>query len=309
MNIVFMGSADFGIPALQSIKDSDHTVVGVVSTPAKPQGRGRRLQESPVTRYARQQKLGPIYTPDRLKNPEFISTMQGLNADIYVVVAFRILPFELFSIPPCGTVNIHASLLPRYRGPAPIQRAIEAGERTTGVTIFQIDAGVDTGKIILQRSTDIGQDETTPELYQKLSTLGAEGILEALECIQNHTCMPVEQDSSGATRAPKLSKDEAVIDWAMPARLIYNRIRAFKPFPGTVTRINGRRLGIEWASVSHKQYEDVPGTLVQIEPDSFTVACGEGSLKILQVKPEGKKTMDVGAFLRGNAMEKGLVLR
>ncbi|MFW5775195.1 MAG: methionyl-tRNA formyltransferase [Chitinivibrionales bacterium] len=309
MKVVFMGSADFGIPALEALRAHGHRIAAVVSTPAKPRGRGRKLQDSQITHYAKQHNLGPIFTPQRLKDPELARKLKALEADIFVVVAFRILPPEIFSIPPFGTVNIHASLLPSFRGPAPIQRAIESGEKTTGITIFQIDVGIDTGKVLLRRRTDIGENETTPQLYERLSAMGAQGLVEALECIQNDTCEPVAQEDKQATGAPKLKKEEAIIDWRESSTRIFNRIRAFKPFPGTVTHIGGKRLGIEWARPSRQAFDAEPGSVVAIQPESFTVACGEGSLSVLEVKPEGKKAMNVGAFLRGHAMEKGLILK
>ncbi len=305
MRIVFMGSADFGIPALQMLVSKGHKIAGVVSTPAKPQGRGRQLKDSPVTQYAKQNNLGPIFTPEKLKDPDFLAWLGNLDADIYVVVAFRILPREVFSIPKYGTVNIHASLLPRFRGPAPIQRSIEAGEKKTGITIFQIDTGIDTGKVILTRETSIGETETTPELYERLSMMGAEGIVEALDCIERGDCSAVKQNEGDATRAPKLKKEESFIDWGISAEGIFNRIRAFKPFPGTATKLQGRRLGIEWATPSAVQYQDEPGTIVEVDSESFTVSCKDGSLRVTRVKPEGKKAMDAGAFMRGNAIRKG----
>ena len=207
MKIVFMGSADFGIHALEKLLES-HNIVGIISTPAKPSGRGLKLCDSPVTAFAREQGIGPVFTPESLKQPELPSLLKNLGADLFVVVAFRILPKSIFAIPPLGTINIHASLLPKYRGPAPIHRAIEAGEEETGVTIFRIDEGIDTGEILLQKKIGIGQSETTPELYSRLSILGADALIEALGLLESGSYKAIPQDISQATRAPKLSKGE-----------------------------------------------------------------------------------------------------
>ncbi|HEX2958102.1 MAG TPA: methionyl-tRNA formyltransferase, partial [Chitinispirillaceae bacterium] len=228
-------------------------------------------------------------------------------AAIFVVVAFRILPSAVFSIPPLGTVNIHASLLPRYRGPAPIHRAIEAGERVSGITIFRIDEGIDTGEIIKQVSIPIGEQQTTPELYDIMSNCGAENIVEAIEMLQKGEIIPSAQNHLEACKAPKLKKDEGVIDWNLPAETIFNKLRAFKPFPGTYSQLAGQRIGIEWATplTTGSGSAVDPGTITEVSTDAILVKCGSGTLQILSVKPEGKRSMAVHDFLLGKKIVKG----
>ena len=307
MNIIFLGSADFGIPALTRLLES-HRVLAVVSTPPKPQGRGLAVRDSPVVAFARQNSIAAIHTPLDLKSPDFAATLSSYNADLFVVVAFRILPRSLFALPPLGTVNIHASLLPRYRGPAPIQRAIEAGETETGVTIFRIDEGIDTGAILMQKRVAIGPKETTPELYSRLSKLGAEALMAAIEELIAKTHEPYPQDHSGSSGAPKLHKEEARIDWRLPPEKIFNKIRAFKPFPGTFAGYNGRRLGIVWAEPITGTDKGPIGTVARTGHEYFDVWCSGGFLRILEVKPEGRTAMPVHDFLLGHELREGTVL-
>lgn len=309
MRIVFMGSADFGIPALESLLQK-HSIVGIVSTPAKPQGRGLKMADSPVTSFARQRKLEPILTPANLKDPQLPEALRKLEADLFVVVAFRILPRQIFAIPPMGTANIHASLLPKYRGPAPIQRAIESGETETGVTIFRIEEGVDTGEIMLQRKIPIGPQETTPELYMRLSRLGGEALVESVAMLESGDVHTLPQKHELSTNAPKLSKEESRINWSLTNLEIFNKIRAFKPFPGTFANLNGRRLGIEWAIPEGKSVRVAePGRVVSVSREHFDVMCGEGLLRVLVVKPEGRKTMNVHDFLLGTPLKEGDMLQ
>src|SRR5690554_1497213 len=307
MRIVFMGSADFGICSLETLMEY-HKVVGVVSTPAKPKGRGRKTVESPISSYARNRNIEPILTPQNLKNPELAKTLSELKADIFVVVAFRILPEMIFSIPPLGTINIHASLLPLYRGAAPIQRAIESGEKETGVTIFRIDKGIDTGELILQKKVQIGDQETTPELYMRLSRLGAQALVESINMLQNGTIHPLKQDNSNATTAPKLSKKEAKIDWSEPNINIFNKIRAFKPFPGTSMVMNGKRIAVEWAYPLDENTSKKPGTVIKSGSDFIDVQCGKGVLRIIRIKPEGKREMSIHDFILGTDIPEGILL-
>ena len=308
MKIVFMGSADFGIPALDALL-KHHEVIGVVSTPAKPQGRGLKLIDSPVTTFAQTNGINPIFKPEVLKSDELYAQLSALQADLFVVVAFKILPKRLFSIPPCGTINIHASLLPKFRGPAPIQRAIEAGEKETGVTIFRIDEGVDTGEVLLCRSVPIGADETTPELYEKLSVTGADMLIEAIKNLENGTGKFIPQDHSLLSKAPKLSKEEAHIKWTESAKTIFNKIRAFKPFPGTFCFLDEKRLGIDWAAVVDDTASGVNGAIAKVNDTYFDVYCNPGILRILRVKPEGRKVMDVHDYLLGSCLVEGKLLK
>lgn len=308
MKIVFMGTADFGIPTLRMLADEKFTLAGVVTTPPRRKGRGLNEEESPVSLYARSSGLEPVLTPDSLSDPGFLESLSSLGADLFVVVAYRILPPEVFEIPPLGTVNVHASLLPKYRGPAPIQRAIENGEKETGITVFQINKGVDTGNIIVQRRISIGDSETSPQLYERLSKLGAGTCTDACMLLDKGTVDYLIQDDVQATRAPKLMKEEALIDWTLPASVLFNKIRAFKPFPGTHTFLEGKRLKIEWATSveggSQKEY----GTVCSVSSEWFDVQCSDSLLRVLEVKPEGKKQMPVSAFLNGTKIETGMKL-
>lgn len=307
MRIVFLGSAEFGIPSLEKLVKL-HTVVGVVSTPARAQGRGLRFIDSPVTRYAKEHDLKPIITTDDLKSEQLVLSLASLKADLFVVVAFRILPKAIFALPSFGTLNIHASLLPKFRGPAPIQRAIEAGEKETGVSVFRLDEGIDTGEVLLQKRISIGGEETTPELYQRLSVAGSEALLEAIRALENGQINSLKQNDSLASKAPKLKKEEAQIDWKLSSEQIFNKIRAFKPFPGTYTLLKGKRLGIQCAQKLNGKTGDHAGMVTSVTQDHFDVQCGVGVLRVLKVKPEGRKEMDVRDFLSGTEMSEKTVL-
>ena len=313
MNIVFMGSAEFGIPALEKLYTGKHKIVGIVSIPARQKGRGLMPVDSPVVHYARKKNLEnlgslkvPILLPENLKSEKFIGALKKLEVDIFIVVAFRILPESVFKIPPLGTVNIHASLLPKYRGPAPIQRAIEAGEKETGITIFRIDKGIDTGNVILKRSLSIGNEETSPQLSDRLAQLGADSLMEALSALENGTATLSEQDASQAIGAPKLSKAEGTINWNRPARELFNMVRAFKPFPGAYAFLEKNRLNIEWALPLDASGNDVPGVICSVAADNFDVQCLNSLLRIVEVKPEGKKNMSAKAFMLGRKISAGM---
>ena len=307
MRIVFFGTADFGIPALDLLH-TRHTLAGVVTTPPRPSGRGRKLTSSPVAQHAGTFHEIPVFTPEVLDDPVFIETLDNLSADCFVVVAYRLLPRAVFSLPPQGTINIHASLLPAYRGPAPIQRAIEAGETETGVTVFRIDEGIDTGEILGQSVVPIGDEETTPELYERLSRLGVDVLDTTLRELEHGVCRPKRQDSVSASKAPKLKKSEAFIDWNLSARELFNKIRAFKPFPGTVTMIGKSRFGIEWATPIDGAVpgKHSSGTIISVTGKTFDVQTGNGVLRIVSVKPEGRKTMSAGEYLRGTPLREGM---
>ena len=308
MKIVFMGSAEFGIPALKLLL-SNHSVVGIVTTPPRPKGRGRAVAPSPVGQFAQAAGVGPIFSPSDLKDPLFYRSITACKADLFIVAAFRILPKFLFSLPRLGAINIHASLLPKYRGPAPIQRAIEAGETETGVTIFRIDEGIDTGMILLQKRVPIGPAETSEQLYGRLSDLGAHALMEAIERIDAGAAIPMRQNHVAASGAPKLTREEAAIDWHLSSQVIFNKIRAFKPFPGTFAVFKGERLGIEAARPMHgKAAVAAPGTVVAVGDGYFDVQCLQGSLRVLEVKPANRRRMSVHDFLLGTRMQEGTAL-
>lgn len=306
MRIVFLGTADFGIPALQMLH-AQHELAAVVTTPPRQQGRGLKIIDSPIAQYAQQHAICPLLTPESFSEPEFLSTLKSFQADCFVVVAFKLLPEVVFSMPKFGTFNIHASLLPAFRGPAPIHRAIEAGADTTGVTVFKIDAGIDTGAIVARRTAAIAPEMTTPELYTILSRLGADALCEALTDLKENRAQFITQDETRSSKAPKLKKSESLIRWNLDATTIYNTIRAFKPFPGTHTMLKGKRLEIEWAAVETSSGgAGHPGTICSVGDDFFSVQTGNGVLRVLLVKPEGRKSMRIRDFLNGTALYKGM---
>jgi methionyl-tRNA formyltransferase len=308
MKIVFMGTEDFGIPALEALMQRGHEVAAIVTTPPRPKGRGRKLTSSSVAEFAEKAALSPVFMPESLKEAGFLDSLRQLEADLFLVAAYRILPEEVFTLPRVATVNIHASLLPKYRGAAPIQRAIEAGETTTGVTIFSIDKGIDTGRIIVQKSLDIGRSDTSPMLYERLSRLGAQAIIEAVELMLSGIVRYIEQDEATATKAPKLSKEEGLINWNDTAEQIFNRIRAYKPFPGTFTMLDSRRLGIEWAEPHMHSSDYACGAVSGASGEWFEVQCLRSTLRVIEVKPEGKSAMSAAAFMRGTKLERGKIL-
>jgi len=308
MRIVYFVSTGFGLPSLERLGADGHQIVGVVTTPDRARGRGRRVEQSPVAAFARQAGINPVLAPEALDDPGLVQSLAALKPDLFVVIAYRILPASVFAVPPAGTVNLHASLLPRYRGAAPIQRAIENGERQTGVTVFRIDAGVDTGGILVQRSAAVGDTETAPELSERLSRLGAEAMAEAVRGLADGTLRARAQEEAGASRAPKLRKEEGRMEWALPAKRLFDRIRAFKPFPSTYTFVDNRRLGVEWAEVIGSSGSAVPGTVELTGEGGITVRCGEGSLLVTRVRPEGRSCMEAGAYLRGTPLRAGVRL-
>ena len=305
MRVIFLGSADFGLPALNYLHER-HTLAAVVSTPPRPSGRGLKMADSPVVLHMKKFRHIPVLTPESLHERDFIATLRSFCADCFIVAAFRLLPRQLFSLPPFGTLNIHASLLPAFRGPAPIHRAIEAGEKRTGITVFRIDEGIDTGEILMQETMDIGEEETTPQLYERLSARGAAVLEKTLAALEKGICVPQLQDGTRSSKAPKLRKIESIIDWSLPSEVLFNKIKAFKPFPGTVTFTDTGRLGIEWGyPIRSDDAAASCGTIVEINDDGFDVQTGHGLLRVISVKPEGRKIMTAGDFIRGSVIRKG----
>ena len=305
MDIIFFGTADFGLPALASLVADGHRVKAVVTNPARPAGRGRKLRPTPVAKYCEEQGISPVLTPENLSDESFLDELKGFEAELFVVVAFSILPEVLFAIPPHGTYNIHAALLPLFRGPAPIQRAIETGANSTGVTLFRIDAQIDTGNIVLQKELIIGESETTPELYERLSALGGVVLSEGITYIADPQHELSAQNHSMATKAPLLKKSEGHIDWSLSALEISRKVRAFKPFPSTYAYIDKKRLGIETVEVLLEESDAEDGTVLQCGGGIVSIACGSGVLSLIEVKPEGKRKMFVADYLNGSALEEG----
>jgi len=309
VKIVFFGTANFGIPALEALLSSHHKISAVVTNPPKPAGRGLHLQKSPIDVFAQNHGLSPIFTPDNLKDENFISHLKEIEADIFLVVAFSILPKIVFEIPKNGTYNIHAALLPKFRGPAPIQRAIESGAKKTGVSVFRIDTGIDTGDVVIQKECEISDDDTTPTLYEKLSVLGAQAFMEAVQKIESGNVEYKIQDIQTASKAPLLKKEEAVINWLNSAVNIANKIRAFKPFPSNFTILDGERITIEKAFAKQSDSGGAQaGEIVSVNKNEILVQTGGGILAITELKPAGKRAMPVGDYINGKRIKEGIIL-
>jgi methionyl-tRNA formyltransferase len=307
MKVVFMGTPDFSVSALNAIHQF-HEIVMVVTQPDRARGRGKKVTPSPVKKRALELGL-PVYQPNRLRDPEAIEHVTSAKADVMVIVAYgQILPKEILDAPPFGCINIHASLLPKYRGAAPIHRAILSGDSKTGITIMKMDVGLDTGDMYRSESIEISESMTMECLHDDLSELGSRMIVDVLDGLSRGETHAVKQDEAKATYAAKITKAEAEIDWKKSARMIHNQIRAFDPFPGAWTRVATAKLKV-FASVC--QVEDkagMPGEILAVSKTGILIQTGEGSLLIQEIQAPGKRRMTVEDFLRGNTLEKGVVL-
>ena len=308
MKIVFLGTPEFAVVSLKAILASRHEVVAVVTPPDKPKGRGLKLHPSAVKRAALEAGL-PVYQPERLKDDSFIKQLQALKADVFVVVAFKILPREIFTIPPLGTVNLHASLLPRYRGAAPINWAIINGDTETGVTTMLIDEKVDTGQILLQESTPIGPEMTAGELHDILAQQGAELLVKTLDLLEAGKIEPKQQDDAQASRAPKLNKEMMKIRFNQPVQKVYNLIRGLSPYPGAFCYYEQLQMKIYRSTIKNEAKEaGKPGQILTARKGQFLVACQPGVLQIEELQLQGKKRMPVDAFLNGFHVKEGACL-
>ncbi len=308
MKIVFLGTPEFAVVSLKAILASRHEVVAVVTPPDKPKGRGLKLHPSAVKRAALEAGL-PVFQPERLKDDSFIEQLQALKADVFVVVAFKILPREIFTIPPLGTVNLHASLLPRYRGAAPINWAIINGDTETGVTTMLIDEKVDTGQILLQESTPIGPEMTAGELHDILAQQGAELLVKTLDLLEAGKIEPKQQDDAQASRAPKLNKEMMKIRFNQPVQKVYNLIRGLSPYPGAFCYYEQLQMKIYRSTIKNEAKEaGKPGQILTARKGQFLVACHPGVLQIEELQLQGKKRMSVEAFLNGFHVKEGACL-
>jgi methionyl-tRNA formyltransferase len=305
MRIVFAGTPSFAVPALRAIAAAGHEVIAVLTRPDKPVGRGMVMGTSPVKEAAI--GLGiPVKQPPTLRDPLSQNVLRALAPDLMVVVAYGlILPQVVLDIPKRGAVNIHASLLPRWRGAAPIHRAIEAGDASTGISIMQLDAGLDTGPVLLTRTLPIAAGDTTGSLHEKLSALGAEAIVEALDGLAGNRLLAVPQSLDGITYAAKISKSEAILNWSGSALELERRVRAFDPAPGASSRIGSVELKIWRATRLPDSANVMPGTVVSADANGIDVACGEGQLRLLTVQRSGGKRMAVPELLRGLSIKPG----
>ena len=292
-----MGTPDFAVPSLERLAESGHDLTAVVTRPDRPRGRGRRPAPPPVKAVA--QRLGvPVLQPESLRDPDFLTALRKLRADLFVVVAFAILPKAVLGIPKRGSVNLHPSLLPKYRGAAPINWAVIRGERETGVTLFLLKPKVDAGDILLQRHVPIGPDETAGELHDRLSVLGARMVLETVDALARREVTPVPQSEEGVTAAPKLSREDGRVDWGADAGTIRNLIRGTNPFPGAFTVWKRGELKVHRAAVAAGS--GAPGEVIQADPkEGLVVAAGSGALALLEVQPAGKRRMSGAELVRG----------
>lgn len=312
LNILFMGTPDFAQESLKSLVENNYKVIGVVTNPDKPKGRGMKLVASPVKEYALEKNI-PVYQPIKVRNnKEFIDKIKTLNPDVICVVAYgKILPKEILEIPKYGCINVHASLLPKYRGAAPIQWAVLNGDKETGVTTMYMDVGMDTGDMILKEKVEIGEDETTGELWDRLSKIGGELLVETLKQIENGTA-PREKQSNNFTMAPMLNKEMSKIDWKnKTAQEIKNLVRGLNPIMGAYTFLKDKKIKFWKVDVSNKKLDEIEdvdnlenGTiLLADQKEGLFIKTKEGVLKVIEIQGENAKRMSIGDFLRGNSIE------
>ena len=306
LKVVFMGTPEFAVPSLETLLAQRVPVLAVVTGVDKPAGRGLQLAESPIKQIATKRGL-PVLQPAKLNEPHFLAELQKLNADLFVVVAFRILPREVFTIPPRGTINLHAGLLPKYRGAAPLQWAIINGETETGATTFLIDEKVDTGQILLQRKTAIGENETAGELHDRLAVFGAGLLSDTLKAMTAGSLIPRPQEGEPGL-APKITKEMAEVDWSKTAVALKNFVRGLNPVPGAYTQWRGQLLKIFSAQPVVAQAGDhQPGQIrrLDVRAGTFWVETGAGVLAIHELQLQGKRRMTAAEFLRGHHMSEG----
>lgn len=310
MRIVFMGTPDFAVGSLQALCESGkHEILAVVTQPDRPKGRGNKLLQTPVKEYALAQGL-TVYQPQKVKTPEFVELLHELQPELIVVAAFgQFLSKEILELPKYGCINVHASLLPKYRGAAPIQYAIIKGEKESGVTIMQMDIGMDTGAMLDKVVVPIEENTTMGELHYALREQGASLLLQVIDKIAAGTAVAEPQDNEQATYATLLDRSMEHIDWSKTAQEVHNLIRGFNPVPSTFTKLpNGKGLKIWGSKMTDKNSAAAAGTVIETGKHSFFVACGEGVLEITEVQPESKKRMPAQVFLNGRGVQEGDLL-
>lgn len=326
LRMVFMGTPEFAVASLDALVQAGCNVVGVITAPDKPAGRGMKLQESAVKKYAVEKGL-PVLQPEKLKNPEFLAALKALNADLQVVVAFRMLPEVVWNMPPLGTINVHGSLLPQYRGAAPINWAIINGEKETGVTTFKLKHEIDTGDILLQDRLPIGENETAGELHDRMKEAGAALLVKTIKGLADgsleekpqasvvNSQWPIEKsessdshspftiDHSQLKHAPKIFTETCRIDWNKPLADVHNLVRGLSPYPGAFSTFNGKTLKIYRGEKQEAQPSVAPGEIETDKKNVLKVACADGYLLVRELQLEGKKKMSTEEFLRGYRFE------
>ena len=318
MKILFMGTPDFAVPSLKALIENDYEVVGVVTQTDRPKGRGHILQAPPVKEYAKRHNI-PVLQPERLsKEPEMINKIAQLNPDLIVTCAFgQILPQSLLDIPKYGTINVHGSLLPKYRGAAPIQWAIINGDKKTGITTMFTELGLDTGDILLKDEVNIDLDMTAGELHDIMSELGAKTLIKTIKALEDGTLKRTKQDESQATYAQKIDKKTGIIDWSQPSLAIHNRIRGTNPWPGAQSTMCGKRFKIccsQMAEIPESLYEKIynpdimPGTILELVSCNMWVKTGDGALLIREIQAESCKRMTPQQYACGHELKPGMIL-
>ena len=308
MRIAFMGTPDFAVPCLRALAESEHEIVGVFCQPDKPVGRKQELTPPDVKVEALRHGF-EVFQPVSLRNGEGLEILGKIKPDLVVVVAYgKILPHDFLVFPKYGCVNIHASVLPKYRGASPIHFAVLNGDKITGVTAQQMDDGLDTGDILHVGTLEIGENDTTEYMYEVLAPLGAKVLMETVEMIENGSLKPVKQNEDEASKVGLLTKEMSVIDWSKSAFEIHNKIRGLYSWPGTVTKLAGKNLKIHKSILSDKKGNNIPGEII-FSNGKIIVACGDNHcIELLEIQLEGKKRMDIPSFLNGYKLEKGTVL-
>lgn len=301
MNIIYMGTPDFAVPALEKLAKSNHTVQAVFTQPDKPRGR-KMIMTPPDVKVCAEKLEIPVYQPTSMKTAESLEIIKKYNPDVIVVAAYgQILPKAVLDAPKYGCVNIHGSLLPKYRGASPIQQSVLNGDKVTGITTMLMDVGLDTGDILLTSETEIGENETSGELFDRLALLGGDLILETLTALENGTVIPKKQDESLASHTTKIDKSLCPIDFTKTAQEVHNQVRGLYPWPVATAKIGGKNLKIHSTRITDKSGK--AGTIISVRP--LIIACAEKSIEIIELQPEGKKKMTAEAFTAGHKLEAG----
>lgn len=309
MRIVFMGTPDFAVPSLKALVEAGHEIRGVFTQPDKPKNRGMKLQAPPVKEYALSVGL-PVFQPAKLRDGEALGILKGLEPELIAVAAYgKILPVDILELPRLGCVNVHSSLLPKYRGAAPINWAILNGEDETGVTIMYMAEGMDTGDILAQAKTPIDINENAAQLFARLADMGARLLVDTVAGLEAGKIKPIPQDSAKATHAPMLSKEQSPLDWTRTARQLHDQVRGLYPWPAAAAVLDGIRCKVLCTALTEETTGSIPGTVLQADKKGLRVACGDGGvLDILELQPDGKKAMAAPAFLLGHPVAPGTTL-
>jgi methionyl-tRNA formyltransferase len=310
LRIIYLGTPDFAVPGLRALISSSHEVVGLVSQPDRPKGRGQRLQPTPTKTVAEPAGI-PVLQPTRLKEQAFGDALRALTPDLGVVAAYgRIIPDRILEVPRLGMINIHASILPRYRGAAPVHRAVINGDPETGVSIMRVVSELDAGPVFTVERIAIGPDQTTPEIERALADIGARLVVDVVGKLADGTAIEVPQNHAEATYAPKLERHEGQVDWTLPAARIHNLVRGLQPWPLVSVALDGLRCTIHRTSLTGARVSDQPGRVIPAAAGTLAVAAGDGRvLHILEIQPEGRRVMTAREFLAGRRIQPGTILR